>query len=298
MNTLVQNVSCLMVMVPLLAGCAGAVGRQTTRQGKVDAAHTALTSNRGAQVEQASKHVFAAGVALETETNRTPAIQVASEFAELAQLTLGSPSVSEVTVLRNMVFGLLSTNAELQVAAHVTKQKLLGDISALQEKQKKLEKQLVEAEAKRDADYQIAAEKAGKYEWWVNKIKWIIGIVCGSLLLSILLPALSVAFPVLSPFASIFNAVFGGITRSIFRIAPRAMESAGVVAGSAYALSERTAADLVVAIDNLKKKKPDIYELHLAPELRDATDAQTSRVKIGELKLRMRTLTPEIQTMN
>jgi len=276
----------------LLTGCRGALGIFGSKKAKVDDSKKALTVNREAQVREASKHVYATGLALDAETNRSPAVTTAADFNELAQVTLGPPDVSDVHVLKDMISGLLSTNASLKAAAEKQKLKLESEVVALQEEQKKLEGKLDKAERNRDAAYEDAAKKAAIYEKWRARIYWIIGILGGGFLLSIILPALSTAFPVLAPFAAVFNGLFGTLTRTIFRIAPKAMQTAGVVGQAAHTLSENTLRDLVIAIGKIKAKSPDVFENVMKPELRDATSLDTSRQKIDEIKERLKTLSP------
>lgn len=274
----------------LLTGCKGTLGIFRSKQDKVDDTKRALVDNREAQVKEAAKHVYVTGLALDTETNRTPAIETASEFNELAQSTLGVPDVKDVTVLKEMLVGLLSTNQQLRALATKQKRELQSEVIALQQERDELQGKLRKAEDKRDAAYEDAAIKAAKYEKWRARLLWIVGILGGGFLVSIMLPALSTAFPVLAPFAAIFNGLFGTVARSIFRIAPKAMTTAGVVGKQAYDLSDRTLRDLVVAIQNVKIKNPQGFDEVLKEELKDATDPLSSRQKILEIKTKMATL--------
>lgn len=276
----------------LLSGCQTAAQKAAKQQAKVTKASDALRDNRDLQVAEAAKQVFATGVALDLEPSITPALRVAEEFNALAQATLGEPSVQDVTVLKEMVTGLLSTNAQLKAAAELQKKDLLADITQLQAERDELRAVLKKAEDRRDADYQNAAAKATIYDKWRARLYWIIGIVGGGFLLSIVLPALSTAFPFLAPFAAIVNGVFGTIVRGVFRIAPQAMDKAGVVGQQAFSLSERTLTDLVKAIGEVKKTNKSGFETVLEPALKDATDPNTSRKKILEIQDRLSTLSP------
>ena len=276
----------------LLTGCRGALGIFGSKKAKVDASKQALVDNREAQVREASKHVYATGLALDAETNRSPAVTTATDFNELAQVTLGPPDVSDVSMLKEMINGLLSTNASLRAAAEKQKKQLENREADLQAERQKLEGKLDRAEKQRDEAYEDAAKKAAIYEKWRARLYWIVGILGGGFLLSIILPALSTAFPVLAPFAAVFNGLFGTLTRTIFRIAPKAMQTAGVVGQATHQLSENTLRDLVIAIGKVKSKDPETFEKVLKPELRDATSLDSSRFKIDEIKERLKTLSP------
>lgn len=276
-----------------LVGCQSAMERQTARQKKVTAAEAALQANRDAQVIEASKQVYATGAALDQEKQKSDAVLLAQDFNDMAQTTLGLPKVADKETLRAMVLGLLSTNQNLVAAANQQKNILQGEIVALQAERDKLQGKLALAEDRRDADYGAAAVKAASYDKWKRRLYWIVGIVGGGFVLSLILPALSLAFPALAPFANIFSGFFGTVIRGVFRIAPKAMTSAGVVGKEAYNLTENTLADVVKAINQVKAKDPNTFEKVLSPELKDTTTQSTSRLKIREMTTRLASLSPE-----
>ena len=284
--------TCLVAMIFVL-GCRGSLGIFKSKQGKVDNTKAAMTSNREAQVKEASKHVYATGLALHHETNRSPALVTASEFNDMAQATLGVPDINDVQTLKEMIGGLLSTNLELKARAEKQKTVLQADIVKLQTERDELEARLTKAEANRDEAYQKAAEKAAKYETWRRRIFWALGIIGGGTFLSLILPALSTAFPPLAPFSAIVTGVFGTIARTIFRVAPKAMTSAGVVGQSTFQLTERTLADLVSAIDDVRTKQPEVFENVLSPAIKNTTDPLTVRLKIREIQHRLKVLSPK-----
>lgn len=282
--------ACILGM--LLLGCQTASERQTKNQKKIDAALWALEDNQNLQIKEASKQIYASGVAIRQVTPKSPATQIASEFNSMAQTTLGYPNVEDKTVLKGMIMGLLSTNQSLRAAAEAQKHGLQEDIAALQTQKEELQVKLEKAESRRDEDYARAAAKAESYDKWRRRIYWTVGIIAGGLGLSLILPALSLAFPALAPFSAIFTGVFGRIGKMIFRIAPQAMTSAGVVGQQSYELTERTLADVVKAISEVKKKNQTGFETVLESELKNSTDPLTSRKKIQEIHERLERLAP------
>lgn len=288
--------TCLVAMIFVL-GCRGSLGIFKSKQGKVDDTKAAVTANREAQVKEAGKHVYATGLALHAETNRSPAVSTAAEFNDMAQATLGVPDITDVKVLQEMVSGLLSTNLQIKAKAAKQKEALQADVIKLQEERDELQDKLAKAESNRDEAYQKAAVKAAAYEKWRARLFWVLGICGGGLFLALVLPALSVAFPVLAPFSAIVTGVAGTVARTIFRVAPKAMTSAGVVGQSAFQLTERTLADLVSAIDNVRTKQPEVFENVLSPAIKDTTDPLTARPKIREIQQRLKTLSPQSQSV-
>lgn len=283
--------ACLVALTASL-GCRGSSDIFKKKQGKVDDTKTAVVANRELQVKEASKHVYATGLALHTETNQTPAIETAAEFNDMAQATLGVPDITDVALLKEMISGLLSTNVQLKAKAEKQKATLQADVVQLQEERDKLQEKLKAAESNRDDAYQKAAAKAAIYEKWRARLWWILGICGGGVFLALVLPALSIIFPVLAPFASILPGLFGSIARTIFRVTPKAMTSAGVVGQSAFQLTERTLADLVSAIDDVRTKQPEVFENILSPAIKNTTDQLTTRPKIREIQQRLKTLSP------
>ena len=284
--------TCLVAMI-FVVGCRGSLGIFKSKQGKVNDTKTAIAANREAQVKEAAKHVYATGLALHVETNRSPAIATAVEFNDMAQATLGAPDVTDIKVLQEMITGLLSTNRDLKVRAEKQKEALQSDVIKLQAERDALQDKLTKVESARDEAYEQAAEKAAKYEKWRARLFWLLGIFGGGLFLALVLPALSVAFPVLAPFSAIVTGVAGTVARTIFRVDPKAMTSAGVVGQSAYQLTERTLSDVVRAIDQVRYKDPTVFETKISPELKDATDPLTARPKIREIQQRLKTLSPQ-----
>lgn len=272
-------------MVFILAvSCQSANQRNLRNTGNVDDAKDAIDANRNLQVDEAKKHVYATGVALGSETNRTGSVILATEMNEMAKLTLGNPDIADVNELTGMVTGLLSTNSTEVVKAEQIKARLIKRIASLQSDVSELKDDLSEAEAKRDADYRKAAEKAERWETWTRRVKWIAGGLGFLIFLTIALPAASIAFPAIAPVAGLFSSLVGNIVKSIFRLIPSAVGKAGVVAGNTFNGYQQALKALTAAIDEMKLSNRTVYEAELRPKLLDKTDENTTRNVIRDVR--------------
>jgi outer membrane murein-binding lipoprotein Lpp len=115
-------ISTILVAV-LLAGCTS-LGLNTKKYDKakenVAKTEDSIKKNETKIEDKGKAFVYGANYANKTETNRTPAVEISGKFLDLAQITLGNPSVKDAELMRGITDGLLQ---ELKVQLEIEKQK-------------------------------------------------------------------------------------------------------------------------------------------------------------------------------
>jgi hypothetical protein len=219
-------------LLVLLSGCAGGAASNRsawqpwtwfradavkaadkTREKQDDNAARQAT-NSSAIVRGASGYVWATGEALKAATNAEPAVRVAGDMNSRAAVLLPAPEVADVTRMREIVNGLLSTNA--QSVAHA--QSLLSAKDAELARAQLIAEQLkgdndrLRAAATRDmADLaaRFQGEQATADKWRAHQAKTWLGRI-----LDVLGPAGLVALAVACPAAvPIAGRAFGWFSR-------------------------------------------------------------------------------------
>ena len=240
----------LLVPVLALAPLACKTPNQTAndRLAAVAKAKANEQAARDAKAEAAKGTVFATGRALAYETNGSPAVVVARDLNDRAQLTLGLPTSAEGLAWARIVDGLLSAKE----ADRVDAVKALADrdarIGYLEDKLKGLAVQTAKAEDRRDDSLLAIAREATTWRG-IKRILWIGGGVAFLLFFGPpLLSLLGAAVPGLGIFANMASSLVGGMARNMFRAVPGAREKAKVVAADQHAKLEAAAIDMSAAI--------------------------------------------------
>jgi len=208
---------------------------------------------RDAKAEAAKGTVFATGRALAYETNGSPAVVVARDLNDRAQLTLGLPTSAEGLAWARIVDGLLSAKEADRAEAVKALAERDARIGYLEDKLKGLAVQTAKAEDRRDDSLLAIAREATTWRG-IKRILWIGGGVAFLLFFGPpLLSLLGAAVPGLGIFANMASSMVGGLARNMFRAVPGAMEKAGAVAKEAHAKLEAAAIDMSAAIAAAKK---------------------------------------------
>jgi len=105
--------------------------------GLVDSTKKAIAKNETKIEDKGKAFVYGAKYANEQETNRTPAIDISSKFLDLAQISLGNPSLQDSILMRDITDNLLK---EVKIKLELEKQR--GDLT---EKELKESNKLISA---------------------------------------------------------------------------------------------------------------------------------------------------------
>ncbi len=262
-----------------LVGCQSPIGKWFRAEKNVQEVKNQISKNEDIQVEKGKSYVWAADFSLSLD--RTPSIysQTAKSFTERGVLTLGSPPMEEVIVLREIVNNLNSTNKELALKGQQALSEKDEEIADLQNNNKKLGLKLEDNERKaaevnaENAKYANTWKKITHGFWW---IVWILGICLVLGFVAKFLP------PPYNSIASIIAAPVGLFIKIIQGIAPSVKQFAGVVSAKTHEESNSTLEKLVLAIDNIKKSDPSTFA-KIEPILKDKTNDE-ARAKILEIK--------------
>ena len=272
----------LCLSLSAFSGCRSPLASEKKAAAAVTAVKVAIDAKADAITDKAKGQVFATGLAMERETNESPALLLAKSFNLRAGLTLGPPDYQSAVDYAAIVSGALSTNATLQAEALKKLSAKDAEIIGLQAKLTLLQGKLAKTEARRDEDYAKAAAEAetwSRLKWWAWFTAFgFVGLSC----LPIGLKVASLAFPILAPVAGIFENLLGSCVKAVFRVVPAATASAGVVGAAAYEKVDTALNHVVLAVQRTKASPaPSIEELR--GQLKHATDTQ-SRAVIAEKK--------------
>jgi hypothetical protein len=222
--------------------------------------------SKNTQIEDKGKSfVYGAKYSNSKETNRTPAIDVSARFLDLAQLTLGNPSIKDAAVVKEITDGLLAEadykvkNAEEEKAkAEFKLSGLIKEVETLQNQKTNLQHQYELAVDKVRSEAEKNAAKARLYDeensFW-NQInpfhdlgKFFKKLVIWGVVLGFIFTAVRILEFVFPQF-SILGAIAGGIGKLVFKIVPTATKAAGVVPKQIWDFSKKT----VLSIENTLK---------------------------------------------
>jgi hypothetical protein len=248
---------------------------QTTPQQKLEKAKgklalaTQAIDSKSNEIEDKGKTlVYGANYANRLETNRTPAVNTSSRLLDLAQLSLGNPSVKDASNIKEIVDGLLFEaklsesllNTKLAAsesdASYFKKQsetykkkvgeaeekltKLTTGIANLQSEKTELEKVFKEKQA---AVEKVNTENATKAAKWdeentffnsINPFHDLLKLVKKLAVLGGIVGILVAGFRIAElffPGLNIVGSILGFFGRWIFKFAPKAKKAAGVVSG-------------------------------------------------------------------
>ena len=241
-----------------VAGCRNPEKQLQRDEQRIAALEKKKDANDDKTTSAARAQVFATGESLRRETNRTPAIDLAAEYNTKAQLILGPPAYSDAILYERIITQLLSENEEEKARGRAANSAKDREIVALQHRNASLSADLErerEIKARHDKENAAIATSYLRLKWWV---KWGIAFAVGvPLLLVLLFVAVKVGVVAGLPGAGIVSELFdrflGGIGRGVFKVAPRAYESAGVVSANAFAELKNAFYELVDGIQGTRK---------------------------------------------
>lgn len=269
----------LVAVFLLISGCGTPTQKNDKAEKRVETAKQAIAKNKDQQVEEAKGYVYAADRALSLDPNPSRFSTVGKMMTERSLLTLGNPDFETVIQYQRIIDGLVSTNAALQRKAEAELAKKDNQVIELQGDKASLERKLGKAE---DSRKELAEKYAGMASKWARLIFWIRFAIYGVIgvfifrLIGVFVP------PPYNSFFTIIDFIFGGIGRCLFKLLPKAKETAGVVAKEAYDISEKTLSAVVGAVQ-AARQNPDVRN-HIDPLLKDATDKEVTRPKIIDVK--------------
>jgi len=279
-------------------GCGGMLTqyRQSKELAKVDKAKTQLVENQQERTDKGRDFVYGTKEALSRVPNPSPEVKVAKVLNDRANLALGNPPVEEALKLQRMVDDLLSANAELQRNGQAELARREKDIVSLERRNLELEEKLKKVEEARDEKFISNANKAAKWDqensflnsinpfhdlWKFVKKLFFLALFVG--LLGVGLKVAALFFPALAPLSAVVDGVLGGVGRMIFRVAPKAREAAGVVGAEVHAVSEKTLATLVHAVQDIRYDNGPAVKVLADKALRFHNDEDTE-AKIRSVK--------------
>lgn len=242
---------------------------------------------------KAKAFVHGTGLALSAETNRTPAIEMATRFNQRASITLGPPDALDAQLVETIVREGLSGVEERAKRSENLLMALTRQVSDLQSLQAKKEEKVEKLEDKRDSKMEGLAEEAA----FARKIKRWLWLAGGGLALTFLMPIIAqvvgVVFPAAGPLVGLFSVPFSIFGKILTRAVPTVATQAGLVSKQVLSETEserdkmkETLKDLMQVIQDIKKKEPVTFEAALKPRLLTATDDDTRSV-IKELKVNL-----------
>ena len=229
-----------------------------------------LTANDKEIINQAKQYIFAADISLKADKNPNKNSIIAESFADRAILTLGPPTMDESSVLRTMVNNLLATNKQIVAKGERQLANLDAQLADLQNINNKLQETLNTAEAKVFRIGETNSAMANKWNMLMRVFWWTVYAIIAAFVIKIL----SIILP--PPYNSVFGIVdyiLGGLIRFIFKLAPKAMETAKVVK-----VDYQTALNHVVtSIEDVKAKNP-LSSSPLINELKSNTDENSKKL--------------------
>jgi len=287
-------------LLVVVTGCGVLTKYRTVKElDRVDSAKTALVENKQERTDKGRDFVYGTKEALNRVPDPGPEVKVAKVLNDRANLALGNPPAEEALKLQKMVEDLLSANAEIQKNGQAELARRESDIVKLEERYRALEEKLKKVEDVRDSKFIDNANKAAKWDqensflnsinpfhdlWKFVKKLFFLALFVG--LLGVGLKVASMFFPALAPLSAVVDGVLGGVGRMIFRMAPRAKASAGVVSSEVHDLSEKTLATLIHAVQDIRYDNgPEIKSLAdkaLAFHNDEDTEAKIRQVKETE----------------
>ena len=292
-----KRLICLLFCL-LLSGCINPLKLFQRADKKVDTIQTQVNKNKDETVEKAKGYVHGTSTALNLDPNPSKYSEVASDLNKRTGLILGPPDYQDALVIDKIVTGLLSTNEQIKIQAQKDLNNKDSQIVVLQNKLKGLEEKLEVAEKKKD---EIAFENSSLASKWHKLVTWIKWIFWGGLFVGLFLlvsQVLSAVAP--PPYNSAFALVsllLGGIGKFIFKLFPKTLHFAGVVAKETYDKTEQALTHIVKGVQEIRQTElnsqditPETKSVKIAeiidPILKGTMDEAT-RLKIIEIKAKL-----------
>jgi len=254
------NIPLILAAIVVGVGCRSAVKQSDKAQAKVAAAEAKMQTNRTDQVTKAAAFTAGVGSALNSETNKSPAVMLAYSLNARASDILGPPSYSDGLVIREAVAAALSPIIAEQQRAGKLLSNLDGRVVELQRSAGQFAGEKAVAEKQRDATMDALATDADWARKWKRRL-WFAGLTLAGLIMApILLTLAAAAFPAAAPFASAASAILALPFKWLHRVVPSLAQHAGVIAKEEYDKVRGCAEELSGAIKALKAKSPDVWE--------------------------------------
>lgn len=238
-----------------MTACQSPEKKAASELARVAKARDASEQTEGEIVNHAKGPVFAAGLALAAETNRSLAVVTAASLNQRAQAALGLPSATEAVEWEAIVRGLLHSNAAQRAQGAAMLAAKDGQIARLEAQLKRNGATLARAEASRDRSFLTVAREAGTW----RRIKWAAGLVGGCFLFLFLAPialrflGIAIGGPGGGMLAGFASSAVGALARRTFAAVPEALSKAGVVAEQAHIKMSAAAEDMARAIAKAKE---------------------------------------------
>lgn len=271
----------------LLAGCAyfSPSAKQNRAEVKVEKVKDAIFTSEKEILEESKGYIYGADYALLLNPNTNKYTTVAKQMTTKAMIALGQPDLVDVLKMQAIIEGLVSTNKATIEKAKVMLEEKDGEIITLQGKISDYKEILKDKEKK---FVEISRENSLMADNW-NLIKRIFWWIVYGIIFFIICQVLSAILPV--PYNSvfgIFNYLIGGFIRVIFKLIPKAIETAKVVS-----INYKTALNHVVTSVQEAKTKvgaansatntKSVGLSVLSDELKNNTD-DTTKVLITNVK--------------
>lgn len=270
----------LLSLVFVLTGCWGPLSKNNSAEKAVEKAKVALAKNKDEQVDRSKGYFWGSGYSLSQVTNPPPEVKIAKDLNDKGMAIVGPPSIQEINEFKSIVDRLLSDNEKVRIGAQNDLKAKDSEIISLQSQVAGLEKKVDQKEQERK---EIAAENARYANTWVNIKRvfyWGLWICIGVMVLRVVCAVIP---PPYNSIGYVVDFIFGGIGKIIFGVFSKAKDAAGVVSKQTHDLTHNALVDLVGAINEIKKDKPDLFNEILRPKLDNHTDKDTTRVLIKDI---------------
>lgn len=245
-----------LVAIVALTSCRTPQQKQESAQQKVLDKALAIAKNEATQKDHGRDYAYAGLFALRQDPAPSEYSRLSIDCLSKSMNLMGEPDFGETKRLQEMVNGLLSTNAELRASATAQFEVKDAQIVSLQTKETGLRTQLGTLQKKLEA---VNAENASLASTWV-RLKhigwWFFWIFVGGFIIRLVLTALP---PPYNGIGYVFDYIIGFIQRGVFKMMPKAKETAGVIGQEAHDLVAGTLTSVTTAIEALKKSHPDSW---------------------------------------
>lgn len=249
-----------LLLVPVLSGCFQIPFlKKTKAEEKVAQTSKAIDKNQEKIEDKGKAFVYAANYVNKQETNRTPQINLESRFIDLAQLTLGNPSIQDAQLMRDIADGLLKDAIKDKEIAEKKLDEFSKEVIKYQKNEAALTEKYESALEKVNKINDQNAIKAGKWDaensqWW-NPFYDIFKLFKKLLILGLIGGVLFVGFHILEiffPEVSFISSIFGFFGKILIKFFPKVKNAAGLVGASVLNGLKATVKGIDATFDKLK----------------------------------------------
>lgn len=258
------------------------------KQAQIDKIDKKADANEQKQLEAAKGFTWGANYSLSLSPNRNsdPYIGLAYDMTGRALQITGNPSVEEAKVFKDIVVKSTSTNRQDQLDA----ERLLASkdlaIIELQSKYNKLQADKEVAEEK----YKEAAKEGSRLgDIYASVRRWFMIFVYGVIAIFVIRIIAIFVPPPYSALMRLPELFFGGLFKIGTKLMPDVKRVAGVVSEETHQLSEATLTAVIHAIQQAKDTDASgLIAEALEPHLKDKTSDDSTRIKINEIKTKLK----------